>query len=67
MKHRIMSNFEYAEHIDLIKNVWIDFVEKSQYNNEMIRSEIIDSWKRSKSFGVDPFQPRVKKLLNRKN
>ncbi len=44
-------------YVKLIKKAWQDFIQEG-YTDYTVRSEIYDSWKRCKSYGVDPMNGR---------
>lgn len=51
MNVSLLSSSEYQQHL---KEAWEYFIEDREYDFSFIRPEILDSWKRSRSVGVDP-------------
>ncbi|MFB4165760.1 sigma-54-dependent Fis family transcriptional regulator [Alteribacillus sp. JSM 102045] len=55
------SNNQASEQV---LNAWSDYITKGTINTNIVRSEVLKSWKRSKSHSVNPYQSKVDKVLS---
>lgn len=47
-----------------ILHAWSDYVTKGKLNHNIVRPEVLNSWKRSKDYSVDPYQSKVNRRLS---
>ena len=47
------------------ESVWKEFISSGKLNNELLRPEIRDSWKRCRKMGIDPYHKSSPKFLNK--
>lgn len=60
-----MSNFlVYNQSTEKVLMAWSDYITKGKLNQNIVRPEVLNSWKRSKDYSVDPYQNKVDKILN---
>lgn len=57
-----MKSKEY----DHTKEAWLEFIETGDVKENQVRPIILDSWKRSRTFGVNPYQGHGCKFLGSK-
>lgn len=60
----VLLQHNHNESSKKVYNAWSEFITKGKINSNIIRPEVLNSWKRSKEYSVDPFQLRVNKLLS---
>ncbi|ANX11658.1 hypothetical protein ABE41_006530 [Fictibacillus arsenicus] len=64
MKRRLnIPSSDYVNFNSSVQKAWSAYIEKDDLSEGKIRTDILNSWERSKQFGVDPFQLEVKEVV----
>lgn len=46
-----------------VNKAWLNYIDGTETNSQVVRTEVLESWKRSSSYQVNPYQEKVKDIL----